>query len=140
MQLHSVDQSGSVSSSSLEEIMDRAYERYEVGLRRVQLLYSKSGQRSHSLLRFTLPAWYVCSEPVIGLQERPGRRPGCRAHRSNTSCSPWISLCTSLSVWWRRTPGCLGRTLLRPGLTEQLSDTEIVSCLASGSRCMASCR
>lgn len=28
--------------------MDRAYERYDVELRRVQLLYSKSGQRSHS--------------------------------------------------------------------------------------------
>ncbi|KAM4744636.1 intermembrane lipid transfer protein VPS13C isoform 3-T3 [Anableps anableps] len=45
-QLHSVDQSslGSSSSSSLEEIMDRAYERYNVGLRKVQLLYSKSGE------------------------------------------------------------------------------------------------
>ncbi|MED6232098.1 hypothetical protein ATANTOWER_021188, partial [Ataeniobius toweri] len=45
-QLHSVDQSsvGSSSFSSLEEIMDRAYERYDVGLRRVQLLYSKSGE------------------------------------------------------------------------------------------------
>ncbi|XP_035991633.1 vacuolar protein sorting-associated protein 13C isoform X3 [Fundulus heteroclitus] len=44
-QLHSVDQSslGSSSSSSLEEVMDRAYERYDVGLRRVQLLYSQSG-------------------------------------------------------------------------------------------------
>uniref|UniRef100_A0A1A7WXB8 Vacuolar protein sorting 13 homolog C n=1 Tax=Iconisemion striatum TaxID=60296 RepID=A0A1A7WXB8_9TELE len=46
-QLNSVDQIGSISSpssSSLEEIMDRAYERYDVGLRRVQLLYSKSGE------------------------------------------------------------------------------------------------
>uniref|UniRef100_A0A3B4TYL0 Vacuolar protein sorting 13 homolog C n=1 Tax=Seriola dumerili TaxID=41447 RepID=A0A3B4TYL0_SERDU len=45
-QLHSVEQSGlsvsSSSSSSLEEIMDRAYERYNVELRRVQVLYSKS--------------------------------------------------------------------------------------------------
>ncbi|XP_056226494.1 intermembrane lipid transfer protein VPS13C isoform X5 [Seriola aureovittata] len=47
-QLHSVEQSGlsvsSSSSSSLEEIMDRAYERYNVELRRVQVLYSKSGE------------------------------------------------------------------------------------------------
>ncbi|XP_070411206.1 intermembrane lipid transfer protein VPS13C isoform X2 [Nothobranchius furzeri] len=46
-QLNSVDQFGSISSpssSSLEEIMNRAYERYDVGLRRVQLLYSKSGE------------------------------------------------------------------------------------------------
>ncbi|XP_032413240.1 vacuolar protein sorting-associated protein 13C isoform X6 [Xiphophorus hellerii] len=45
-QLYSVDQSSrsSSSSSSLEEIMDRAYERYDVELRRVQLLYSKSGE------------------------------------------------------------------------------------------------
>ncbi|XP_054866363.1 intermembrane lipid transfer protein VPS13C isoform X4 [Amphiprion ocellaris] len=45
-QLNSVDQSlGSSSSfSSLEEIMDRAYERYNVELRRVQVLYSKSGE------------------------------------------------------------------------------------------------
>uniref|UniRef100_A0A8C3A5N3 Vacuolar protein sorting 13 homolog C n=1 Tax=Cyclopterus lumpus TaxID=8103 RepID=A0A8C3A5N3_CYCLU len=45
LQLHSVEQSGSSSpSSSLEEIMDRAYERYNVELRRVQVLYSKSGE------------------------------------------------------------------------------------------------
>ncbi|XP_028257848.1 vacuolar protein sorting-associated protein 13C isoform X2 [Parambassis ranga] len=47
LQLNSVEQS-SLSSpssfSSLEEIMDRAYERYDVELRRVQLLYSKSGE------------------------------------------------------------------------------------------------
>ncbi|XP_037550881.1 vacuolar protein sorting-associated protein 13C [Nematolebias whitei] len=47
-QLHSVNQSShtstSPSSASLEEIMDRAYERYSVGLSRVQLLYSKSGE------------------------------------------------------------------------------------------------
>ncbi|XP_008400932.1 vacuolar protein sorting-associated protein 13C isoform X3 [Poecilia reticulata] len=45
-QLYSVDQSSrsSSSSSSLEEIMDRAYERYDMGLRKVQLLYSKSGE------------------------------------------------------------------------------------------------
>ncbi|XP_043958536.1 vacuolar protein sorting-associated protein 13C isoform X2 [Gambusia affinis] len=45
-QLYSVDQGSrsSSSSSSLEEIMDRAYERYDVGLRKVQLLYSKSGE------------------------------------------------------------------------------------------------
>ncbi|XP_070692075.1 intermembrane lipid transfer protein VPS13C [Pempheris klunzingeri] len=46
-QLDSVEQSGlssSSSSSSLEEIMDRAYERYSVELRRVQVLYSKSGE------------------------------------------------------------------------------------------------
>ncbi|KAM6942753.1 intermembrane lipid transfer protein VPS13C [Xenentodon cancila] len=47
LQLHSVEQStfssSSSSFSSLEEIMDRAYERYSVNLRRVQLLYSKSG-------------------------------------------------------------------------------------------------
>uniref|UniRef100_A0A3Q2G954 Vacuolar protein sorting 13 homolog C n=1 Tax=Cyprinodon variegatus TaxID=28743 RepID=A0A3Q2G954_CYPVA len=39
LQLHSVDQNSVTSSSSLEAIMDRAYERYDVGLRRVQLLY-----------------------------------------------------------------------------------------------------
>ncbi|XP_037614367.1 vacuolar protein sorting-associated protein 13C-like isoform X2 [Sebastes umbrosus] len=46
LQLNSVEQSGSSSSSfsSLEEIMDRAYERYNVELRRVQVLYSKSGE------------------------------------------------------------------------------------------------
>ncbi|XP_068186348.1 intermembrane lipid transfer protein VPS13C isoform X2 [Antennarius striatus] len=47
LQLNSVAQSGLTSSSSfssLEEIMDRAYERYDVELRRVQVLYSKSGE------------------------------------------------------------------------------------------------
>ncbi|XP_068438571.1 intermembrane lipid transfer protein VPS13C isoform X2 [Clinocottus analis] len=44
LQLNSVKQSGSSSPSSLEEIMDRAYERYNVELRRVQVLYSKSGE------------------------------------------------------------------------------------------------
>ncbi|XP_059213226.1 intermembrane lipid transfer protein VPS13C isoform X2 [Centropristis striata] len=48
LQLNSVDQGGlspsSSSFSSLEEIMDRAYERYQVQLRRVQVLYSKSGE------------------------------------------------------------------------------------------------
>ncbi|XP_076592336.1 intermembrane lipid transfer protein VPS13C isoform X4 [Chaetodon auriga] len=48
LQLNSVKQSGLSSSSSsfssLEEIMDRAYERYNVELRRVQVLYSKSGE------------------------------------------------------------------------------------------------
>ncbi|KAM7424819.1 hypothetical protein PAMA_000939 [Pampus argenteus] len=47
LQLNSVEQSGlssSISSfSSLEDIMDRAYDRYTVELRRVQVLYSKSG-------------------------------------------------------------------------------------------------
>ncbi|XP_049911811.1 intermembrane lipid transfer protein VPS13C-like, partial [Epinephelus moara] len=48
LQLNSIEQSGISSSlssfSSLEEIMDRAYERYNVELRRVQVLYSKSGE------------------------------------------------------------------------------------------------
>ncbi|KAL6113696.1 vps13c [Pungitius sinensis] len=46
LQLNSVEMSGSSSSSfsSLEEIMDRAYERFNVELRRVQVLYSKSGE------------------------------------------------------------------------------------------------
>ncbi|XP_058486199.1 intermembrane lipid transfer protein VPS13C isoform X3 [Solea solea] len=48
LQLNSVEQtslpSSSLSSSSLEQIMDRAYERYNVELRRVQVLYSKSGE------------------------------------------------------------------------------------------------
>ncbi|XP_061592670.1 intermembrane lipid transfer protein VPS13C isoform X5 [Cololabis saira] len=48
LQLHSVEQSAFTSSSasfsSLEEIMDRAYDRYTVELRKVQLLYSKSGE------------------------------------------------------------------------------------------------
>ncbi|XP_053284291.1 intermembrane lipid transfer protein VPS13C [Pleuronectes platessa] len=48
LQLNSVDQSSFSSSSSsfssLEEIMDRAYERFNVELRRVQVLYSKSGE------------------------------------------------------------------------------------------------
>ncbi|XP_031734507.1 vacuolar protein sorting-associated protein 13C-like isoform X2 [Anarrhichthys ocellatus] len=46
LELNSVEQSGSSSSSfsSLEEIMDRAYVRYNVELRRVQVLYSKSGE------------------------------------------------------------------------------------------------
>ncbi|KAF7652728.1 hypothetical protein LDENG_00093380 [Lucifuga dentata] len=48
LQLHSVEQSGlphaSSSFSSLEEIMDRAYERYSLQLRRVQVLYCKSGE------------------------------------------------------------------------------------------------
>ncbi|XP_039984071.1 vacuolar protein sorting-associated protein 13C [Xiphias gladius] len=48
LQFNSVEQSGPTSSSSsfssLEEIMDRAYERYNVELRRVQVLYSKSGE------------------------------------------------------------------------------------------------
>ncbi|XP_069383491.1 intermembrane lipid transfer protein VPS13C isoform X9 [Paralichthys olivaceus] len=48
LQLNSVDQSSFSSSSSsfpsLEDIMDRAYERFNVELRRVQVLYSKSGE------------------------------------------------------------------------------------------------
>lgn len=48
LQLHSVEQStfssSSASFSSLEEIMDRAYDRFNVELRRVQLLYSRSGR------------------------------------------------------------------------------------------------
>ncbi|XP_027143245.1 vacuolar protein sorting-associated protein 13C isoform X3 [Larimichthys crocea] len=48
LQFNSVEQShlssSSSSFSSLEEIMDRAYERYNVELRRVQVLYSKSGE------------------------------------------------------------------------------------------------
>ncbi|CAK6982133.1 vacuolar protein sorting-associated protein 13C isoform X1 [Scomber scombrus] len=47
LQLNSVEQSDvgpAASFSSLEEIMDRAYERYSVELRRVQVLYSKSGE------------------------------------------------------------------------------------------------
>lgn len=49
LQLNSVEQSSlslssSSSPSSLEEIMHRAYERYNVELRRVQVLYSKSGE------------------------------------------------------------------------------------------------
>ncbi|XP_025764030.1 vacuolar protein sorting-associated protein 13C isoform X7 [Oreochromis niloticus] len=47
-QLNSVEQSGIRSStssfSSLEEIMDRAYDRYSMKLSRVQVLYSKSGE------------------------------------------------------------------------------------------------
>uniref|UniRef100_A0A8C5FI68 Vacuolar protein sorting 13 homolog C n=1 Tax=Gadus morhua TaxID=8049 RepID=A0A8C5FI68_GADMO len=47
LQLNSVDQgrqqASSASFSSLEEIMDRAYERYSLELRSVQILYSKSG-------------------------------------------------------------------------------------------------
>ncbi|XP_041840973.1 LOW QUALITY PROTEIN: vacuolar protein sorting-associated protein 13C-like [Melanotaenia boesemani] len=46
--LHSVEQSGlgssSTSFSSLDEIMDRAYDRYNVELRSVQVLYTKSGE------------------------------------------------------------------------------------------------
>ncbi|KAJ7994515.1 hypothetical protein DPEC_G00250280 [Dallia pectoralis] len=48
LQLVSVNQSNiqplSPSFSSLEEIMDRAYERYSLELRSVQVLYSKSGE------------------------------------------------------------------------------------------------
>ncbi|XP_067348723.1 intermembrane lipid transfer protein VPS13C isoform X2 [Channa argus] len=48
LQLNSVEQSVLSSSpssySSLEEIMDRAYERYNLELRRVQVLYAKSGE------------------------------------------------------------------------------------------------
>ncbi|XP_055363331.1 intermembrane lipid transfer protein VPS13C isoform X2 [Betta splendens] len=48
LQLNSVEQTGSSSSPtslcSLEEIMNRAYERYNLELRRVQVLYSKSGE------------------------------------------------------------------------------------------------
>ncbi|XP_051757759.1 intermembrane lipid transfer protein VPS13C isoform X4 [Ctenopharyngodon idella] len=49
LQLNSVDQGShqqiSASFSSLEEIMDRAYERYSLELRSVQILYSKSGEK-----------------------------------------------------------------------------------------------
>ncbi|XP_052457976.1 intermembrane lipid transfer protein VPS13C isoform X3 [Carassius gibelio] len=48
LQLNSVDQGTnqqvSASFSSLEEIMDRAYERFSLELRSVQILYSKSGE------------------------------------------------------------------------------------------------
>ncbi|XP_067298474.1 intermembrane lipid transfer protein VPS13C isoform X7 [Pseudorasbora parva] len=49
LQLNSVDQGShqqiSASFSSIEEIMDRAYERYSLELRSVQILYSKSGEK-----------------------------------------------------------------------------------------------
>ncbi|XP_051507279.1 intermembrane lipid transfer protein VPS13C-like isoform X3 [Myxocyprinus asiaticus] len=49
LQLNSIDQGShqhaSVSFSSIEEIMDRAYERYTLELRSVQILYSKSGEK-----------------------------------------------------------------------------------------------
>ncbi|XP_065123827.1 intermembrane lipid transfer protein VPS13C isoform X1 [Paramisgurnus dabryanus] len=49
LQLNSIDQGShqqvSTSFSSLEEIMDRAYERYSLELRSVQILYSKSGEK-----------------------------------------------------------------------------------------------
>ncbi|XP_056600170.1 intermembrane lipid transfer protein VPS13C isoform X4 [Triplophysa dalaica] len=49
LQLNSIDQGShqqvSASFSSLEEIMDRAYERYSLELRSVQILYSKSGEK-----------------------------------------------------------------------------------------------
>ncbi|KAA0723284.1 Vacuolar protein sorting-associated protein 13C [Triplophysa tibetana] len=49
LQLNSTDlgsqQQVSASFSSLEEIMDRAYERYSLELRSVQILYSKSGEK-----------------------------------------------------------------------------------------------
>ncbi|XP_075873846.1 intermembrane lipid transfer protein VPS13C isoform X3 [Nelusetta ayraudi] len=47
LQLNSVEQgrlSSTSSFSSLEEIMDRAYDRFDIELRRVQVLYSKSGE------------------------------------------------------------------------------------------------
>ncbi|XP_064421924.1 intermembrane lipid transfer protein VPS13C isoform X2 [Latimeria chalumnae] len=48
LQLNSVNQNGqhtpSPSFSSLEEIMDRAYEKFDVELKSVQLLYSKAGE------------------------------------------------------------------------------------------------
>ncbi|KAK7944308.1 hypothetical protein WMY93_000036 [Mugilogobius chulae] len=46
LKLNSVEQSvlSPSPSSSLEEIMDRAYERFTVQLRKVQVLYSKSGE------------------------------------------------------------------------------------------------
>ncbi|KAK5873459.1 hypothetical protein PBY51_018496 [Eleginops maclovinus] len=43
LQLNSVEQSAP-PSSSLEEIMDRAYEKYNLELRRVQVLFSKAGE------------------------------------------------------------------------------------------------
>ncbi|XP_066503943.1 intermembrane lipid transfer protein VPS13C isoform X2 [Hoplias malabaricus] len=54
LQLNSVDQGShqqASSFSSLEEIMDRAYERFSLELRSVQLLYSKSGEAWKSALR-----------------------------------------------------------------------------------------
>ncbi|XP_042615950.1 vacuolar protein sorting-associated protein 13C-like isoform X7 [Cyprinus carpio] len=49
LQFNSVDQGSlqqvSASFSSLEEIMDRAYERFSLELRSVQILYSKSGEK-----------------------------------------------------------------------------------------------
>ncbi|XP_042079774.1 vacuolar protein sorting-associated protein 13C isoform X6 [Haplochromis burtoni] len=60
-QLNSVEQSGIRSStssfSSLEEIMDRAYDRYSVKLSRVQVLYSKSGE-----------AWKVARQQASSFQ------------------------------------------------------------------------
>lgn len=44
LQLNSVEQSAPFTASSLEEIMDRAYDRFSIELRRVQLLYSQSGR------------------------------------------------------------------------------------------------
>lgn len=60
-QLNSVEQSAPPSSSSLEEIMDRAYDRFSIELRRVQLLYSQSGRWLPDPSRAPPPA---PSEPI----------------------------------------------------------------------------
>jgi len=58
-QLNSVDQGSpqpsSASFSSLEEIMDRAYERYSLELRNVQILFSKSGTHARTHTHTNIP-------------------------------------------------------------------------------------
>lgn len=78
LQLHSVEQRNpplsSASFSSLEDIMDRAYDRYKVQLRRVQVLYSKSGTDEiiydAGQVSVTL---YGTSDPSVGVAWKTSR-------------------------------------------------------------------
>lgn len=78
VQLHSVEQrtppSSSASFSSLEDIMDRAYDRYKVQLRRVQVLYSKSGTDTCIYAgRQLLVTLYGLSDPPPGVAWKSAR-------------------------------------------------------------------
>jgi len=111
--LNSVDQGShqqiSASFSSLEEIMDRAYERYSLELRSVQILYSKSGKHNATRQRTELPEQAILFTPVaLFLKERNGKMLVLKASPISTSCSQWTSRFNSLNVWWTKMPVCPG--------------------------------
>ncbi|XP_072321339.1 intermembrane lipid transfer protein VPS13C isoform X2 [Eucyclogobius newberryi] len=70
LKLNSVEQAvlSPSPSSSLEEIMDRAYERFSVKLRKVQVLYSKSGEEWRSARQQSSSVQHILQPMDFSLQ------------------------------------------------------------------------